>query len=490
VSLPQQLAIAFALAVSLSLLCGQFRTQQSSASLREFFWAGRSLRIKDVASLLLSSSLSLNGILYQAWLGYSIGWPAVLIQAAWCASFFWMATRASRIQELAERGTLHGILGATFGAKTAMLGACASIVGFTLLIGWEFAVAVSLFEAVVPSSYAVARLIGILIALVAAFYTCLGGIRANAKANNFQNLLAAAALIVAVILIVQRAGPNAHFSALDTGSFGRLLKNLGAWGLVTNIVFSLLWQFVDMSNWQSLTSGEPTERNTRQALRVGSVAVFFFPGVIGTAMGVYLSNVGNLTSDNIVSQLVINLATFSPWVCVTLLAGLMAAMLSTIDGYFLAVAQSLTWDLLKRRDVKALLIRESQGGGLSEPDRADSQTAILLLSRLAIVLVAIASTLGILALKWIGHLDLFQLVYVVTIAQLALAPSVLALLYRKEHVNGFLSILAGLVIGFGVLAIGVSQSLQWLIDGSATFGCAVAALALFAKRRPKYVESL
>jgi hypothetical protein len=116
--------------------------QQKRWTVYEFFLASRSLRPSLVTSLLVSGSFSLNGMLYQIYLGYKIGIWGLLPQVAWAISFILLARYSARLGQ--SRG-LHDFLGYVFSPSTRKLAALCSVAGLSLQVGWEYSVAKSAF---------------------------------------------------------------------------------------------------------------------------------------------------------------------------------------------------------------------------------------------------------------------------------------------------------------------------------------------------------
>lgn len=83
---------ALGLTALLSMLGAFFRLPgasphaESQGPLQGFLLADQGLSKQSVVTLLFSTSFSLNGLLYQAWLGYQIGLWAILVQLAWAYS--------------------------------------------------------------------------------------------------------------------------------------------------------------------------------------------------------------------------------------------------------------------------------------------------------------------------------------------------------------------------------------------------------------------
>ncbi|OGO87116.1 MAG: hypothetical protein A2Y24_05915 [Clostridiales bacterium GWE2_32_10] len=76
--------------------------------LDKYFLGGREVATKRASNLLISTSFGANAILYAAWLGYTMGFWAILIQAAWCLSFLLLARFADQVY---HHTSLHDFLG-------------------------------------------------------------------------------------------------------------------------------------------------------------------------------------------------------------------------------------------------------------------------------------------------------------------------------------------------------------------------------------------
>src|SRR3990172_3107777 len=139
---------ALATITAISMVTGflattRLRSKDQLGPLEDYLLASRGLESQSVIQLLLSSSFSLNGMLYQIWLGYAIGMWALLVQGAWAYSYILLAPHVGQIR---SKNSLHAYIGARFGQRTRVLAGLCSIIGFTVLIGWEFNVGKSVFE--------------------------------------------------------------------------------------------------------------------------------------------------------------------------------------------------------------------------------------------------------------------------------------------------------------------------------------------------------
>src|SRR2546427_11700243 len=91
-------------------------------------------------------------------------------------------------------------------------------------------------------------------------YTAIGGLRSDAFANFVQNvikLLVFTGIIGVLYAAMKRLPFDTSLKASFFPPFSQVVSNLGWFGLITNLAFSLVWQFVDMSTWQSVIASRP-----------------------------------------------------------------------------------------------------------------------------------------------------------------------------------------------------------------------------------------
>jgi len=464
-----QALLALACVAGLSLLSALWRPHQlqgreSQGLLHEYLLANQSLRRSNIVDLLLSTSFSLNGMLYQIWLGYLIGIWALVVQGVWALSYVLLARH---VQVIRQSKSLHGFLGDHFGPQTRVLAGICSIVGFTVLLGWEFSVGRSTFEGLLnfeqPKGSQTGPALWLTMATVLScfIYTAIGGLRSNALANKAQNLLKIAVYLWLITLLAYAVLGTEWRSILWAFLVSpmKAVESLGYLGLITNIAFSLVWQFVDMSTWQSVTAstqGE-TEDQTRKGLIEAGIAVFFAPGIVGTCLGVLLNHEPGVTSDNVMAKVVAVLPQESTFWMFVVFAALIASIMSMIDGLMLASAYSLVTDILHPK--------ESLQDLDSDPARAERMLALL---RVFLALLAVAGTWGVVWLLDVLKIGLFDIVYVLIVCQLSLTGPVLAGLWGREATGPMVwAIVAGLVVGFATVIGRVAMpQLAGVVEGA------------------------
>ena len=78
-----------------------------------------------------------NALWYYAFLGYYFGIYVFLLQAAWSAAIVFLAKYLATYLHASRDGTVHGFIGHHYGTRTSLLAAIATIIGYTLNIGFE-----------------------------------------------------------------------------------------------------------------------------------------------------------------------------------------------------------------------------------------------------------------------------------------------------------------------------------------------------------------
>jgi Na+/proline symporter len=426
----------------------------------DFLLAGKRLRTKEIVSLLLSSSFGLNAIFYAAWLGYSIGAWALLIQFAWSASFFLLMPAA---EHFARITSLHDFLGQQFGYKTKLLAALCSIVGIIYFMAWEVNINVATVAPLLPGQTGVFTIS--LFAFVAIAYTMLFGLRGNAFVDKYINL------IKLIILFAITSIASFHFLNLPSNviyqsifpSFDKIVTNLGLIGLITNIVFNLAWQFVDNSSWQSIIGGsEISKSSTSRNLKYSGLMIFLTVNLISTILGISLAQMSNVTPDNILSMASGLIPQRGNLVSTGIIILSIGSMMSLVDGMLLSLALTMSSDVLP----------ESLWKRFSEKKR-------LRLIQLLVIVFGLITIWGFEGILKAFHINLFDFLYIIVVSQLSLIGPVVFGLYKKVKRNErmWIAILLALIVGFGSVIIGGFTGNKVLIDGAGTFSVITSLLS-------------
>lgn len=444
-----------------------------------YLLAGRSLGRVSVVSLLMSSSFSLNALFYAAWIGYTIGAWALIIQFAWSACYFWLAWYTNRIR-LSK--SIHDFLFTNFGAATRIVAGLLSLIGMMCQIGWESEIAASTFGTLVGTDVARSAQSAIAAGAIVAggvvasclFYTVIGGLRGNAIADKVLNIIKLVCLLIIIVFL------GVHTSA-SIGDFvpkwTTVAAKMGGFAFTTNVVFNLLWQFVDASSWQSIIAGKQVkEDDMANNLKASGIAIFIVPGIIGTILGIVTHGLTDVSDNNVIARIAVT--AFGWWsplgaICALLM---IAAVMSLLDGLFLACAYTLVVDVFFPRE-KLPAIEENTV-------RAES---ILAWIRVSLILIAIISAVGVHFLVEHWHLDLFSFVYVLIISQLCLfGPVILGLTSnRVPRSPMWLVLIASFVIGMLSAWWGTHGGDSRWSDAAGSITAIVSTLFALINSKPK-----
>jgi Na+/proline symporter len=453
---------------------------KSEGPLSSYLLAGRSLGRTPVISLLMSSSFALNSLFYGAWLGYSVGLWAFVIQIFWTLSFVLLSRRIDHIR---KHKSLHSFLG-QYGTSTRIAGGVCSLVGMIYLIGWESSILRSTFESTVATNSPVgtaSQIAGVLVFAVVAtclLYTVIGGLRGNATVDVVLNTIKSISVVgfvIALFVLLDHA-PQQSVRSLLALDLETLMANLGIFGFVTNIAFNVSWQFVDASSWQSIIAGkEVNHGDMKSNVRDSGWTILIMPGLVATLFGIGAHAVAGINANNIVGQVAVASNLLLPGLIVVGTIMMICCVLSLLDGMLLTCAYTLVVDLFHPKSSLEELD--------ANPARAEK---ILLVVRMALVLIAAIAVVGVNYLvPALG--SNFDFVYLVIISQLSLlGPVVMALWFDrcKQRWPMSIVILASVLLGTGAVWYGTTMHIAKLVEGAGTITALFSLAAAYIFSRP------
>ncbi len=427
--------------------------------LDSFFLANRTIKSSRTSGLLVSASFGANSILYAAWLGYIMGFWALIIHAAWCLSFVLLSRYAQKIY---QHTSLHDFLGCRFGCATRRVASLCSIIGLLYFAGWEIAIAKSGVQSLLESAgmnlgFALPLVVAVTI-LFALLYTTIGGIKANGHIDFILNIVKILLLAIVVYALSKSVLSSSNLeTSVFLPSMSTAIGGIGIIGFFTNMIFSISWQFVDNTSWQTISSGSKEEANVaKKTLNIASKEVFA-AYILGTLLGVLLRVIPNLNSDNILGGIASSgMANISVVLCVIIL--LLLSMVSLIDGVGLSVAQTFLVDLRFGEKFKKI-------NGYT-------------LARVVTIVFGVIAAWGIqLLLGAIGK-SVFDFVYIFIVAQLSLLGVVAVGLMSKNAMskNMWISILVGALSGITTSICGGIYQLPALTEAAGAISAVSSVL--------------
>ena len=436
-----------------------FYATKRTSTAHDYVIGGRSLSA-PVAALSAGASdmsgwllLGLPGAVFA--LGLGEAWIVVgLVCGAWAN---WRLV-AAKLRDYSERlqgaVTLPQFFARRVGARTrapALVATLLVLFFFAVYTAAGFVAAAKLFESVLGLDYAVALWTGVVLVLL---YTALGGFLAVSWTDFVQALLMLLSLGVVAALAFLHAPAEAVADVVAPGIGALALIGALAWGL------GYFGQPHVLARFMAIDAAASVGRARRVNLLWMSLA-----GVAAIAVGAsgrgYFGAAGLDDPETVFIALAGEL--LAPWIAGIVVAGVLAAVMSTVDSQLLTAATALVEDVV--RPAAASL----------------SDKHLLLASRTTVVVIALAAgaiaadpnsqVLSMVAYAWAG-------------LGASIGPAVLACLYWRHATE------AGLVAG---MLLGAVTTVVWhelsggvfdLYEIVPAFAAAMLGIGVFGWREP------
>ncbi len=449
-----QICIILAIAAYLIAMVGVgvYFSRSGGESSSDFFLGGRRLgpvvtamsaEASDMSSYLL---MGLPGLAYLCGVA-EVGWTVIGLAAGTYLNWLIVAKRLRRYSAVTGAITIPDFFSRRYGDQRHILACIAAAVILIFFIPYTasgFKAVGTLFNSLLGVDYHAAMIAG---ALVIIGYTVLGGFLAVSTTDLIQSVVMSIALLVIIVYGVQAAGGwdavAANASALpgylnltqgydraagEAASFGFLsIVSTLAWGLGYFGMPHILLRFMAIEDEEKLK----VSRRIASVWVVISMAAAILIGIVGYAVSA-AGGIPFLTTSAESETVVIALSNLMSGsgavlalVAGVILAGILAATMSTADSQLLTAASSVSQNLLE----------EFLGVKMS-------RRASMLAARGTVVAIAV---IGV-ALAWNPDSSVFR---VVSFAWAgfggAFGPVVLfALFWRRSNMQGAL---AGMVAG-------------------------------------------
>lgn len=439
-----------------------FSRKGSGDSSDQFYLGGRKLgpyvtamsaEASDMSSYLL---MGLPGLAYFAGVA-EVGWTVIGLALGTYLNWLIVARRLRRYSAQLGAFTIPDYFSRRYGDKRHMLAAIAAVVILVFFVPYTasgFSAVGKLFNSLFNVDYHVAMIVG---AVVIIGYTVLGGFLAVSTTDFIQSVVMTLALIVVMLFGVQQAGglgavmDNARSMAgylnltqgydmanNAAGTYGTLsIFSTLAWGLGYFGMPHILLRFMAIRDENELT----TSRRVASVWVVISMAVAIFIGIVGNAVvkagrlsAAAVADLNAQKGETIIvqlSDLMSRHGVLLALVAGVVLAGILAATMSTADSQLLAAASSMSQDLLQ--DFLGVKM---------------SQKAAMVAARVTVILIA---AVGII-LAWDPNSSVFRVVSFAWAGfGAAFGPVVLASLFWKR--SNKWGALAGMVAGGAMVFI-------------------------------------
>jgi len=360
--------------VAMVLIGVYFSRKGSGSSSGEFYLGGRRLgpivtamsaEASDMSSYLL---MGLPGLAYLCGVA-EVGWTAIGLAVGTYVNWLIVAKRIRRYSSALGAITLPDFFSRRYGDEKHVLSCIAAIVILIFFIPYTasgFKAVGTLFNSLFGVEYHAAMIVG---AVVIIGYTVLGGFLAVSTTDLIQSIFMSIALIVVVFFGISQAGgldvvmENAKalpgylnltqgYNAAEgtAASFGGLsIASTLAWGLGYFGMPHILLRFMAIEDEEKLS----TSRRIASVWVVISMGIAVFIGIIGYSVSV-AGKIPVLSTSADSETVIIKMADlmsrhgfFLALMAGVILAGILAATMSTADSQLLAAASSVSQDLMK-----------------------------------------------------------------------------------------------------------------------------------------------
>jgi len=336
----------------------------------DFAVAGRAMDVNLGIASLAATELGLVTIMYTAQLGYEKGFAGATIGVIMALAMYLVGRTGFVIKPLRQAGvmTIPELFERRFGKGVrwaaglfVVLGGVLNM-GIFLRLGGEFLINVT---GMPKDSHALEWVMTGLLGLVL-IYTVMGGMLSVLVTDYLQFIVMGLGIVVTSVLVIHHMGWNALVTQLwmcwdgTAAGVGQTLKshpfnpfdktNFG-WPY---IVWQLAFQIAVVTTWQTQISRVLASKNEQTARRMYSRTAFYFvgrfalPGLWGAAALVYFSFNGGLPAGlDSLTAMPAFLSTILPVGLIGIvIAGMLAAEMSTDSGYLLTWATVIYNDLI------------------------------------------------------------------------------------------------------------------------------------------------
>ena len=350
-----------------------FRLSRRNNSVDDFYLGGRKLgpfvtamsaEASDMSSWLL---MGLPGVAYLSGVA-DAAWTAISLAIGTWLNWLIVAKRIRRYSIAVDAITLPDFLSKRYRDRSNLLTCLAAVVIIVFFIPYTasgFAACGKLFSSLFGMDYMVAMLLS---AVVIVAYTVLGGFLAASVTDLVQSIVMSIALVVVFCFGIGAAGgwnavcENAtslagyisltatHDAVSGSASPYSLLTICStlAWGLGYFGMPHILLRFMAIEDGKKLT----LSRRVATVWVVISLAAAVMIGVVGNAMSRAgaIATLSGSNSETIIVQIATLISTHG-WLAAIvgglILAGILAATMSTADSQLLAASSSVSQNLLR-----------------------------------------------------------------------------------------------------------------------------------------------
>ena len=311
----------------------------------DFLVAGRSIGPWVGGAVLAATQISAGTFVGTLGRHYSTGvswawvWPGLWL--GWLVSALFVAPKLRRFGAM----TVPDYVGVRFGSEKArLLASILIVVPYTIYLTAQYQAAGEIFGALFGTPPLAAM--GIIV-VSTVFYTVSGGVRSSSYVEFLQTLVMAGALVVAVPLLVVRAGGLDVVGQILTSLDTRLTGNW--YGARDILAFSLAFGLGIAAAPYQLTRFYSMRDVATVRLSIG--VAFLFQALIGSSvllLGLCMRSLFPALASEDQASAVMALEVLSPVTGALFLVALISAIMSTCNSILVVVAGSFSHDVYGR----------------------------------------------------------------------------------------------------------------------------------------------
>ena len=416
----------------LSLAVGVMTSRLVKKSSKRFMFAGRSLPLMFVGTMLAAQSIDGNSSLGNAALVYQFGfWAGAAIPIGLAACLFMTGLFYGQKLNKMSMLTLPDFYYRRFGKGPEGISAILMMISFTILVAGNFAATGFILSAVLQIDFLWAVVIGATVVLV---YTLAGGLFASAYTDIFQIYLAIIAFWAAFLFFYGGYAGVPFAEILGAAPPGYLdlsgLTDLASGALINwQAIAALALGDIVALDFMERVFAAKDPKTARRGLFMGGgltaltivptsmlgiVGLFFLPGIIDPFL--------------VYPELALNHVPFV--IGAMLLMGVLGASMSTANGGLLAISSVVSRNLIQRDIMRGIM---------KKPGMEDKK--LLMTTRIAIIPMMIAA---VILAYLIPQPGVFLIVAFDIVFAGALAPLTLGLFWKKANMP---AAIASLIVG-------------------------------------------
>lgn len=326
--------------------------------------AGRGLILPLAAATLMAQSLDANATLGNTDLTAAAGfWAGAALPIGLALCLFLTGIFFAKPMNRMNLTTLPDFYRRKYGRTVEVIAALIMVLSFSLLLGGNLVAGGYLFQTFLGTSFTTGVLI---IALVIFSYTIAGGLFAVAYTDVIQAVVALVGSLTLVAFVGTQYGVTVPPDAGPT-ALGQLTDpSRGAFVNWASIIALGLGDIVAIDFMERIFAADDPE-TARKACFLGSLGTLAIGipfSFVALSAGPILQSLGVHVGDQAVLYVLLQEAV-PPWLTVLVLAGIVAASLSTGDGAILGTSAALARNVVGIRVDEDAVAAETDGGLLS-----------------------------------------------------------------------------------------------------------------------------